>query len=84
MFSVVTKQYTPLQISLAILLKKSEFVTEMKKYRITCTNDELQINITKQSNAYTVSTPFNLLQFVVDNYDAIISSQNGLNSTHSH
>ena len=90
MFSVVTKQYTPLQISLAILLKKSEFVTETNKYRITCTIDELQrlkssiaINITKQPNSYTVSAPSNLLQFVVDNYDAVISSQNGLKSTHS-
>ena len=90
LFSEVTKQYTPLQISLVSLLKKAKFLKETNKYKITCSNDELQrfkssiaLNITNQPNCYTVSASFNLLQFVVDNFDAVISSQNGMKSTHS-
>lgn len=89
-YSEVTKQYTPLQLGLANFLKKSTLIQELNKYKITCSYDEMQrlkssiaIGECQETNPYGKSTPSNLIQIIVDNFDATISSQNGLSSTHS-
>ena len=83
---------TPLQIALAVLMRNSKaLVSNMNELGVTCTYDEL-LRFKKSAAVAASSSPTlqgisdsnsGLIQVVVDNFDADISSQNGKLSTHS-
>lgn len=89
--SAVTKHPTPLQIALAVLLHKKKNVQHMHEYLVCCTYDELlrfkrssavaKYNQMCSRRQIPVSAE-GLVQVVVDNFDANLSSPNGLVSTH--
>ena len=70
---------TPLQVALGVLMTNSKsLVNQMTNLGITCSYDAVS-NSTLQG----ISINNGLIQRVVDNFDADISSQNGKISTHS-
>ena len=90
--SVVNNYSTSLQISLALKMGESkQLVNSMSGYGVTCTYSELRR--LKKSAALTAvqdktttgisNAEDGLVQVIVDNFDADISSQNGKVSTHS-
>ena len=83
---------TPLQVALGVMVRDSKgLVSQLSSFGVTCTYDELQRF--KKSAAVAASASANkqgisdckegLIQVVIDNFDADISSQNGKISTHS-
>ena len=83
---------TSLQLCMAILLRDSkETITTLNRYQVCCTHDELLRFKKSAACAATLSASLTgisdssegLIQFVVDNFDADISSRNGKLSTHS-
>ena len=90
--SVLTNHPTQLQISLAVLLRQSkELVKTMNDFGVTCTYDELlrfkksvAAAAAKSAELTAISkVEDDLVQVVVDNFDADIASQNCKLSTHS-
>ena len=90
--SVVTNAAMPPQISLAVLLRDSkELIQHMHEFGVTCSYDELlrfkksaAVAASKHAELCGISDSTDgLVQVVVDNFDADISSQNGKLSTHS-
>lgn len=90
--SVLTNHATPLQIGLGVFLRDSKnAVMTMSAFRVTCTYDELlrfkrsaATSAARNSELTSISKASDgLVQCVVDNFDADISSQNGKISTHS-
>ena len=89
--AVVTNQPTPLQLALAVLIRDRSDIDVLNKLGITCTYDELLRF--KFSAAHAAANSIDkmglnaasdgLVQVVADNFDANISSQNGLQSTHA-
>lgn len=88
---MVTNQPTTLQIGLGILMRERTLVDHCFKFGITCSYDE---TIRFKTPAATVALKHSemtglldikegLVQAVADNFDANISSPNGLKSTHS-
>ena len=83
---------TALQVALGVMVRDSKgLVSQLSSICVTCTYDELQRF--KKSAAVAASESTNkqgisdcksgLVQVVIDNFDADISSQNGKISTHS-
>ncbi len=89
--SVVTDRPTTLQISLGVLLRDKRVLDQTYQYRITCSYDEMlrfkssaAVDAAKKPNVRGLIQPGGpLIQAVADNFDANISSQNGLKSTHA-
>ena len=90
--SILCNQATHLQICLGVLLRDSkEMVQTLHDFRVTCTYEELRkfkksVAVAASSKAslsgiYDVKD--GLIQFIADNFDRDISSQNGKKSTHS-
>ena len=84
----VTKDvYTPLQVSLGLLLHEKKYITELSKYSICCTYDETKrfkqfAAVHKQFKGTVLNSNDGLIQYVTDNFDAQICSQNGIKQTH--
>jgi len=85
--SMVTCQPTPLQITIGVLLGDHKmFIEELYKYDVSCSYDE--VRRFKRSAAVQSSkanrrlagmrdvTEGRLVQIIIDNFDAVISSQN--------
>jgi len=89
--SLLTNSTTPLQIALGVVLGKRSLIERLNEFAVACTYDELQrfkasaaAAAIKCSKLSGLKTPTDgLLQVVADNFDANISSQNGLVHTHS-
>ncbi len=90
--NVITNNSTPLQMALGILLRDSKkIVSHLYDYRITCSYDELLRFKSSAATAASVDpikqgisdAKDGLIQVVADNFDAAISSPNGMLSTHS-
>lgn len=90
--SVITNNPTQMQISLAVFLRDSkEVVKTMNDFGVTCTYDELlrfkksaAVAAAKNVELTSISkAEEGMIQFIADNFDADISSQNGKLSTHS-
>ncbi len=90
--SILNNHPTLLQICMTLLMRDSkDLVSTMHDYGVTCTYDELLRFKKSAACAASLSSSLTgisdssegLIQFVVDNFDADISSQNGKLSTHS-
>ena len=88
--STVTNRPTPLQVSLGIVLRDKSVIQQMNNFGVCCTYDE--VRRFKASAAHAAANSHELtglmdgtklVQAVADNFDANISSQNGLRSTHA-
>ena len=87
----VRKQYTPLLIDLAVMVRKKDIVNHLHEYGIVCSYDELKklrsSAVYHGSKGITQSVLLHhskgFIQAVADNFDCNISSMNGLKQTHS-
>ena len=89
--SVITNRPTTLQIALGTLLHSKSLIEHCAQFGISCSYPE--ILRFKKSVAYAASkerqlqglkdSKFGIIQAVADNFDANVSSPNGLKSTHS-
>ena len=90
--NTLTNVPTPLQIAIGISVRDSkDLVNQLNAFRVSCTYDELRRFKKSAAVAATSETKLQgisdckdgLIQVVIDNFDADISSQNGKRSTHS-
>lgn len=90
--SVIRNQPTDLQVALGVLLRDSKsLIGYMYDYGITCSYDEVLRFKKSAAKAASTSSDFHgigscnngMVQVIVDNFDAEISSPNGKLSTHS-
>ena len=89
--SLLTNSTTTLQIALGVVLGKRAVIEQFNDFAVACTYDEvLRFKASaataafKNSNLTGLEAPKDgLIQVVVDDFDANISSQNGLVNTHS-
>ena len=89
--SEVNKQTTTLQIALGLLFREKSIIQEMYNFRVCCSY--VEICRFKSSAAFAaskhthlrgmMSSENGLVQAVADNFDASISSANGLKQTHA-
>ena len=89
----ITKTPCPLQVVLGTLIREKELIQELYKCGIVCSYDEVlrfrksaatvSKQVTSRGLVNTSQSGAGLVQFVIDNFDANISSQNGMRSTHS-
>ena len=82
---------TPLHISIGVYFHKKKTITHMHDYLVSCSYDELKrFKMSSAKAKYTQlckkckqpTTVNGLVQIIVDNFDASLSSPNGLVSTH--
>ena len=89
--NIVTNQSTTLQIALAVVINRKSLIKQLYNFRVTCSYVEVlhfkssaTVAAVKDTNIRGMDNSSNgLVQVVSDNFDATISSQNGLRSTHS-
>ena len=87
--NVVTKRPTPLQISLGVLRDKA-MIERMHEFGVCCSYEEVRrfkasaaYSASKNQEVMGLNADAGLVQAIADNFDANISSQNGLRSTHA-
>ena len=84
------RKYTSLQLSLGILLREKKLIEHFYCYNVCCSYDEVRrfklsaAVACKDSQTMGVLSDHKngLVQVIADNFDANISSQNGLKQTH--
>jgi hypothetical protein len=89
--SVITNRPTSLQIALSVLVKEKSLIEQLYGFGITCSYYEMLRFKASAAAAATkdktlrgiLDSDTSLIQAIADNFDADISSQNGLQSTHS-
>ena len=89
--SCVSKRHTTLQIALGVLARDKKLIQHLHEYSVTSSYDEVRrfkISAAAASDKTSVRSIFGnpdqgLIQTVANNFDATISSQNGLRQTHS-
>ena len=90
--NILINHPTSLQIALGVLVRESKLlINQLYAFRITCSYDEVlrykksaAVAITKDSNLKIIKdSREGMVQVIVDNFDADISSPNGKLSTHS-
>lgn len=89
--NVISGRFTPLQIALGVVLNRKGLIEQFYDFLVSCSYDEVLRFKTSAAAAAVnnaslrghVHAEDGLVQFVSDNFDAQISSQNGLLSTHS-
>ena len=89
--NVITNRATTLQTALGVLVSRKTLIETMFDFRVTCSYDEVQrfkasaakAAVDRASQRGVADAAGGLIQVVADNFDANISSQNGLVSTHS-
>ena len=88
---MVTNQPTAMQVALGVVIRDRSHIDILNKLGITCTYDELlhfkfsaaHAAAKRIKNMGLTDASRGLVQVVADNFDANISSQNGLQSTHA-
>ena len=88
--SIVTKQWTNLQIAMSNMVRKKHLIEELHHYGITSTYDEYRLfrvsvacAVQKRQAKFSLHNSKKLIQAVGDNFDAKLSTPNGLKQTHS-
>jgi len=89
--NAITHNITTLQTALGVATREKYLINMLYDFRVTCSYDEvLRFKSSAARHAAQESTTHGLfdatnglIQTVIDNYDANISSQNGLQSTHA-
>ena len=79
-----------LQVSLGLLVQKKQVIDHLHEYGVTASYDEIRrfkisapAASTKQEQSIRLKSGCGLIQGVSDNFDATLSTQNGLKQTHS-
>ena len=87
---IINNQPTSLQIALGVLIREKTKLELLSNYGVTCTYQEVRRFKSSAAAAAKecslqglTESNSGLVQVVVDNFDATISSQNGLKSTHA-
>ena len=91
MTNAINGRFTALQIALGVVLNRKGLIEQFYEFLVSCSYDEvLRFKASAASAAVSNASlrghchdGYSLIQFVADNFDAHISSQNGLLSTHS-
>ena len=88
---VVTHKPTSLQVALGVYAREKHMINTLHDFSVTCSYDEVlrfkssaahhTADLTKMNGLFKAED--GLIQTVIDNYDANISSVNGLKSTHA-
>ena len=89
--AAITNRPTPLLVDVSVKIRQRDLIETLYDFGVTCSYDEyLRFKASAASSAakdrifHGISHGRNgLVQVVVDNFDTEISSQNGLQSTHS-
>ena len=88
--SYIMKQRTHLQVAMSNLVKRTFLIEELHHYGITSTYDEyLQLKgsaafaVRQKEASWVLNNSKKLIQAVGDNFDAKLSTPNGLKQTHS-
>lgn len=89
--SIITSRYTSLQVALGVTLREKSVIECMHNFRVTASYDEILRFKASVAHAAAQSQELTglkkcssgLVQTIADNFDANISSQNGLQSTHA-
>lgn len=89
--NVISGRFTTLQIALGVVLNRKGLIEQFYDFLVSCSYDEVLRFKTSAAAAAVNSASLRehvhakdgLVQLVSDNFDAQISSQNGLLSTHS-
>ena len=88
--NVVTKRPTPLQISLGVVLRDKAMIERMHEFGVCCSYEEVRrfkasaaYYASKKQEIMGLNADAGLVQAIADTFDANISSQNGLRSTHA-
>ena len=89
--NAINRRFTALQIALGVVLNRKGLIEQFYEFLVSCSYDEvLRFKASAASAAVSNASlrghchdGYSLIQFVADNFDAHISSQNGLLSTHS-
>ena len=91
--NLINKHPTPLQVAIGVAIKEKELIQELYSFGVVCSYDEvLRFRKSAAMASKAVSTRglvhasekgAGLVQVIVDNFDASISSQNGLQSVHA-
>ena len=91
--NLISRTSTPFQIALGILIRKKYLIQNLFKCGVICSYSEVlrfrksaakaSKQVIERGLVHTSVEGAGLVQVVVDNFDTNISSQNGLQSTHS-
>ena len=89
--NIITNQPTTRQIALAVVLNRKSLIEELYHFRVNCSYNELlrfkssaAVAAVKDSDIRGIGNASSgLVQVITDTFNATISSQNGLRSTHS-
>ena len=89
--SIVTNRHTTLQVSLGVTVREKSLIECLHNFRVTASYDEILRFKASVAHAAAQSQELTglkecssgLVQTIADNFDANISSQNGLQSTHA-
>ena len=89
--SIVTNRHTPLQVALGITAREKSIIECLHNFRVTASYDEILRFKASAAHAAAKSQELmgikesssGLVQTIADNFDANISSQNGVQSTHA-
>ena len=89
----VTNIYSPLQVSISVMLNSKSLIESLNRYFVCASYEEFRrlrssiahhvMDQQNQSGHKETSTTDNFYQYIVDNFDLDISSQNGMKSKHS-
>ena len=89
--SIVTNRHTSLQVALGVTVREKSIIECLHNFRVTASYDEILRFKASVSHAAAQSQEITglkecsagLVQTIADNFDANISTQNGLQSTHA-
>ena len=87
--NMVTGIFTPLQLSLGLYIHEKSKINELQRYLVTSTYDEIRrfrlsasLAADDESTKLKLDANNGMIQYISDNFDAQICSQNGLKQTH--
>ena len=85
--SMTTGMLTPLQLSLGLCLHQKSKIEELHKYCVTSSYEEIlrftiSASLDKQSTNTVQNIEQGLIQYVSNNFDTQMCSQNGIKQTH--
>ena len=86
--TISSSKSSNLQVALGVCIQEKKLIDHLYEYEITASYDEIRrFKISAASSSGKEITQFNcengLIQGVSDNFDATLSTQNGLKQTHS-
>ena len=87
--TIARSKVTTLQVALGLLLQEKKLIEHLYEYGVTASYDEVRrfkisaAYSASQEKEQTLDSTVGLIQGISDNFDANLSTQNGLKQTHS-